>query len=104
MTRGTHLRVLLPKTRGVDIGAVRIEAPASQRRVTREAVTLRVTRYATLKILSCRLAMTQGKELLGVVVPGLERSGGDHPSVHMTTGTELIGIVAIGALGLLVVG
>jgi hypothetical protein len=48
--------------------------------------------------------MTQGEELLGVVVPGLEGSGGDDPGVNVAAGAELAGIVAIGALDLLVVG
>lgn len=104
MTRATHLRVLFPQSRGVEVRAMRIEAPASQRRMALQTIALGVAGDTTLEVLPSRLAVSQGEKLLGVVVAGLERARGHHPCVSVTTGTELPGVVAIGALGLLVVG
>ena len=72
--------------------------------MARQAVALGVACHTSFQILPGRLAVTQSKELLGVVIAGLKWPSGHHAGVHVAAGAKLVGVVAIGALGFLVVG
>jgi hypothetical protein len=62
MAHSAHLEILAAQPLRVKARAVRIEAPASLRRVTRQAVTLGVTTDAGFQTLAGRAAVAGNKE------------------------------------------
>jgi len=102
---GAHLRVLLLHPVGVEVGAVRVDAPTAQRRMTRQAVLFHVAPDARLETLSRRLPMTRDEEVVDVVIPRPEGTSlRPEPRRGVARRAEPSAVVAIAAARLARVG
>ena len=79
MAGGAYLRILPPHAVRVEAGAVRVEPPTPERRVTRETVALNMTADTRFKTLTRCLTVAEQEEPFRVVKPRPEDSVGDQP-------------------------
>lgn len=96
MTGGACLGVLPPERFRIETRPVGIEAPAAQRGVAGEAITLGVTGYTGFETLACGLPVIEEEGRLRVVeTDAAEPSGRDESRADMAAGAELALVVTV---------
>ena len=104
MTYRAHLRILAPQPLGIEPGAVRIEAAAAERRMTREAVALGVAGGAALQTLPGGLPVPGNERSARIVIAGAQRAVAHQAGRGMARLTKTAGVVTIGAARFATVG
>jgi len=98
MAGGAGLGVLPPECSGIEARTVRIEAPASQRRVAGKTVSLGMAGDAAFQVLARGLSMIEEEGLLRIMkADAPEPAGGGESRADMAVGAELGLVVALTA-------